>query len=185
MSELEIELGNANSNINKKTLGSIASNDLAEKKPSKPPSSLPNKGMNIPRKIVFYSILAIILIPTVIFALFTFSNEDDIDEPSELIEVIEEKPSLPTPEIVTSFEGNTLSLAAIGPIERLIVCDEGVSPKKYHEFKSLPTGWEKTLSFKSSFKCYSSSLENLRFAVDDGPEKKAEGSGSGNFSWAE
>lgn len=185
MSELEIELGNANSNIHKKTLGSIASNDLTEKKPSKPPSSLPNKGMNIPRKIVFYSILAIILIPTVIFALFTFSNEDDIVAPSELIEVIEEKPSLPTPEIRTNFVGNTLSLAAIGPIERLIVCDEGVSPKKYHEFKSLPTGWEKTLSFKSSFKCYSSSLENLRFAVDDGPEKKAEGSGSGNFSWAE
>ena len=185
MSELEIELGNVNSKIHKKTLGSIASNDLTEKNSSKSPSSTPNKGKNFPRKMVFYSILALILIPSLIFVIFIFSKEEEINNPSELIEVVEEKPSLPTSEIVKNIEHNTLSLAAIGPIERLIVCDEGVSPKKYHEFKSLPTGWEKTLSFKSSFKCYSSSLENLRFAVDDGPEKKAEGSGSGNFSWVE
>ena len=141
--------------------------------------------MFFPRKIVFYSILALILIPSLILVSFIFFKEEEINNPSELIEVVEEKPSLPTSEIVKNLEDNSLSLAAIGPIERLIVCDEGVSPKKYHEFKSLPKGWEKTLSFKSSFKCYSSSLENLRFAVDDGPEKKAEGSGSGNFSWAE
>ena len=78
---------------------------------------------------------------------------------------------------------NELKLAAIGPIERLIICDEGETPKKYHEFSNLPIGWEKAIEFKNSFRCYSSSLENLRFAVDDGPEKKAEGTGAGNFSW--
>ena len=85
---------------------------------------------------------------------------------------------------VVQIENNQLKLAAIGPIDRLIVCDEGVTPKKYHEFSNLPSGWEKTVEFKESFRCYSSSLENLRFAVDDGPEKKADGMGSGNFSWS-
>jgi cytoskeletal protein RodZ len=187
MSELEIELGNVNSKIHKKTLGSISPNDLSEKKQSKPVSSMPNKGLNLPRKLILYLIIGIIFTLSIIFAIFMSSGDGETNNPNELTEVVEEKPSLPTPtpELITKLEDNTLNLAAIGPIERLIVCDEGVSPKKYHEFKSLPTGWEKTLSFKSSFKCYSSSLENLRFAVDDGPEKKAEGSGSGNFSWSE
>ena len=185
MSELEIELGNVNSKIHKKTLGSISPNDLSEKKHTKPVSSISNKGLNLPRKLILYSIIGIIFTLSIIFATFMSSDNGETTKANELTEVVEEKPSLPTPEVITKLEDNTLNLAAIGPIERLIVCDEGVRPKKYHEFKSLPTGWEKTLSFNSSFKCYSSSLENLRFAVDDGPEKKAEGSGSGNFSWSE
>ena len=78
---------------------------------------------------------------------------------------------------------HTLKLAAVGPIERLIICDEGKVPKEFYESKSLPSGWEKEINFTSSFRCYSSTLENIRFAVDDGLEKQVSGSGSGNFRW--
>ena len=35
---------------------------------------------------------------------------------------------------------STLKLAAIGPIERLIISDEGKSPKVFHEFKNIQLG---------------------------------------------
>ena len=76
-----------------------------------------------------------------------------------------------------------LKLAAVGPIERLIISDEGKTPKVFHEFKNLARGWETTISFTSSFRCYSSNLRNIRFAVNDGPEKQVNGEGAGNFSW--
>ena len=77
-----------------------------------------------------------------------------------------------------------LKLATFGPIERLIISDEGKSPKVFHEFKNLSKGWEKTIPFSKSFRCYSSSLEHVRFAVDDGLEKQVNGQGAGNFSWS-
>ena len=86
-------------------------------------------------------------------------------------------------ELLNIDQSHILNLAVVSPIEHLIICDEGQDPKKYYEFKNLPKGWEKSLKFKKSFRCYSSSLENFRFAVDDGIEKQVSGSGSGNFSW--
>ena len=77
-----------------------------------------------------------------------------------------------------------LKLATFGPIERLIISDEGKSPKVFHEFKNLSKGWEKSIPFSKSFRCYSSSLEHVRFAVDDGLEKQVNGQGAGNFSWS-
>ena len=44
-------------------------------------------------------------------------------------------------------ENRTLRLAAIGPIERLIISDEGKSPKVFHEFKNIKIGWETTVPF--------------------------------------
>ena len=71
----------------------------------------------------------------------------------------------------------------IGSTERLIISDEGKEPKEFHEFKNLTAGWSTEINFTESFRCYSSALENVRFAVDDGQEKQVEGQGSGNFAW--
>ena len=81
-------------------------------------------------------------------------------------------------------EESLLKLAAVGPIERLIISDEGKSPKIFHEFKNIALGWEKSIPFSKSFRCYSSSLQHIRFAVDDGIEKQVNGKGAGNFSWS-
>ena len=64
-----------------------------------------------------------------------------------------------------------LKIAAIGPIERLLVSDDGKTPKIYHEFRNIQTGWQKSIPFSESFRCYSSKLEHIRFAIDDGLEK--------------
>ena len=78
----------------------------------------------------------------------------------------------------------SLTLLAFGPIDRLIILDEGSTPKKPpYEYKNLKLGDERVLRITDSFKCYSSSLENLKFIVNDGNEMQAQGTGSGNFSW--
>ena len=185
MSELNVELGSANAKIQKKSLGSIASKDLAEKNTSQPTSPTAKKHTNFSNVKVFYSVVGLILLIIIIITVSIFLNEDVNKSSIEPFQVVEEKPTITSLEPEMQFNFKKLSLAAIGPIERLIICDEGETPKKYHEFKSLTAGWEQSINFKTSFKCYSSSLENLRFAVDDGPEKKGEGSGAGNFSWTE
>ena len=184
MSELVIELGPASAKFQKKSLGSIASKDLAEKNASQPTPPISKKLTNFLSVKVFYSVVGLILLIIIIITATIFLKEDVNKNSPESFQVVEEKPITTSlePEIQLAF--NKLSLAAIGPIDRLIVCDEGETPKKYHEFKSITAGWEQSIKIKSSFKCYSSSLENLRFAVDDGPEKKAEGTGAGNFSWS-
>ena len=79
----------------------------------------------------------------------------------------------------------SLRLAAYGPIERLILSDDGAKPpqKKYYERKDLSTGWEETFSIHGSFRCYASSLESIRYIVDDGRELVPKKSGSGYFIW--
>ena len=94
----------------------------------------------------------------------------------------------PTPFTSSSVKPtHSLRFFAVGPIKHLIVKNEGgffpETNQKTREFKDLQAGWEGTLTFRDSFKCYCSSLENLRFFVDDGAERKIEGEGSGNFTW--
>ena len=187
VSDLEVELGMSNQN-QRKSLGSITSNEMSDNKdnsPSNTKNSLRSTNRALVPKVVFTLSTVLILLVLILF-LVIFYNSD-----SEAM-VAEENKDLTISEKKTDFSevnspdvqlNNELKLAAIGPIERLIICDEGETPKKYHEFSKLPIGWEKAIEFKNSFRCYSSSLENLRFAVDDGPEKKAEGTGAGNFSW--
>ena len=76
----------------------------------------------------------------------------------------------------------TLKLAAIGPIELLIIDDQGEGTLR--DFKNLDTGWEYQMKIAKSFRCHCSNLENLRFAIDDGKEKQIDSSGAGNFSWS-
>ena len=78
-----------------------------------------------------------------------------------------------------------LRISITGVVSKLIICDEGKSPNVFHEFDSLNTGWEKEIAFEGSFRCYSSSVENIVFAVDEGKPSKVGGNktGIGTFSW--
>ena len=70
-------------------------------------------------------------------------------------------------------------------MDKLIICDEGKTPNIFHEFDSLMEGWSKEISFQESFRCYSSSIENIVFSVDDGQlTKVGDGrKGIGTFNW--
>ena len=90
------------------------------------------------------------LVVTLAYQLFNSEEEPVEIDPSELL--ISEKKDVPDQvpaNPVVQVENNQLKLAAIGPIDRLIVCDEGVTPKKYHEFKNLPSGWEKQSNLRN------------------------------------
>ena len=117
-------------------------------------------------------------------------EESETQDPSSGIgSVLETIPSTSAPKSSVASGTHSLRLAVIAPVERLIVMNEGGpfpgTNQRIREFKDLPAGWEGTLSFTDSFKCYCSSLENLRFFVDDGAEKQIEGEGSGKFTWPE
>jgi serine/threonine protein kinase len=99
----------------------------------------------------------------------------------------ETNPSIASPKPPVVSGTHSLRLFAVAPIKHLIVGSEGglfpETNKSLREFKDLPAGWGGTLTFRDSFKCYCTSLENLRFFVDDGPEKKIGAEGIGNFTW--
>ena len=80
---------------------------------------------------------------------------------------------------------NFLQILAIGPIECLIVSDDGVFPPKYHEFTKIKSNELIELILTQKFRVYASSVENVRFRVNNGPEKLVSGTGSGKFSFPE
>ena len=188
VADLEVELGMSSEN-QRKSLGSITSNELSDTKDSSPSTtknSLRSANRSIVSKVVFAVVALIILLVPIMFLVISnnSNSENMISEENKDLTIAEMKTDISDVKAQVVLLNNELKLATIGPIERLIICDEGENPKRYHEFSNLPIGWEKAIEFTNSFRCYSSSLENLRFAVDDGPERKAEGTGAGSFSWA-
>jgi len=158
--------------------------------------SVKNKSV---KKILFVGGISSIVIVFAILLIWAFSTPDeqtdlsnavDLDQTNTIRETNLNTPKSSTPikeqeDAPYAQEESLLKLAAVGPIERLIISDEGKSPKIFHEFKNISLGWEKSIPFSKSFRCYSSSLQHIRFAVDDGIEKQVNGEGAGNFSWSE
>lgn len=187
VADLEVELG-ISSQDQRKSLGSITSNEMSDTKdnsPSTTKNSLRSANRSVMPKVVFALAAVIILLVPILFLVISNNSDSEVmvTKENKDLTIAEKKTDVSEVKVQSILSNNELKLATIGPIERLIICDEGETPKKYHEFSNLPIGWEKAIEFKNSFRCYSSSLENLRFAVDDGPEKKAKGTGAGNFSW--
>ena len=189
LADLDIELGTASTKNHKKNLGSINASDstdaseLSKKTPVNDnyySSEINSRGWFKP--VIVISTSFALLIGFVIFLLSKDAGDDLDKKQVSVVKELDES-SAAVYEIQKEVESHLLNIAVVSPIEHLIICDEGQDPKKYYEFKNLPQGWEKTLEFKNSFRCYSSSLENFRFAVDDGMEKQVKGSGAGNFSW--
>lgn len=188
VADLDVELGNGNNKSSKISLGSISSNESDVE--SSKSSNIQNHGAvnlqsNFKKPVLIVGGALIFALILIFFILFNSptgkenidQNTDQVDPISNVKEI--ERQTSSTNDIST--ETFTLRLAAIGPIELLIVDDRGdESPK---DFKNLSAGWEYTAEIKGSFRCHCSSLENLRFSIDDGTEKKIDGAGAGNFSW--
>jgi len=198
VSDLNIDLGIKPNKTNRKNLGTIGSNESGENpreiKKIQAEGHLSSNSPSLKLLLVLTGggIFLIILFSLIVFA---FSGEDNSNDDAmvaaskspEVRETLSQtqitKPVEAPKESFTQPINRTLKLAAIGPIERLIISDEGKSPKVFHEFKNIIMGWETTVPFTETFRCYSSSLENIRFAVDEGVEKQVSGKGAGNFRW--
>ena len=74
-----------------------------------------------------------------------------------------------------------LEILVISPIERIIICNEGLDPVKYHEFTDLKQGDTIKINLNRSFRAYSSAVENLIFRVNYGKEKCVRAEGPGKF----
>ena len=118
----------------------------------------------------------------------TFSGESEIspqgaNENSTIQEVTVNPSSVPLlKEGENPTDIFTLKLAAIGPIELLIIDDQGEGTLR--DFKKVDKGWKYQMKITKSFRCHCSNLENLRFAIDNGKEKQIDSTGAGNFSWS-
>jgi len=201
VADLNLEIGSGKSKSAKKTIGKIGGSESAEnmKDISSAESSRNNQSqLSVPKnpspRFFLVAILASSIIVFAVLLTFIFSSDDENvqtitdtsgDSVNQSIRETKSKEieTVKSPNINQSSE-SMLKLAAIGAIERLIISDEGKTPKVYHEFKNVQSGWEKAIPFSNSFRCYSSSLQNIRFAVDDGIEKQVNGEGAGNFSWS-
>lgn len=208
VADLNLEIGSVKNKNAKKSIGKMGGNDTVEgnKELTQAESSrIVNKNA-IPSKfsqkpLIFIGITGVIIVLIAVLLIIIFSSpenpqversENTESSPSTVRETNTGLTSQLDQQIITQADSkaspvskeSTLKLAAIGPIERLIISDEGKSPKVFHEFKNIQLGWEKAIPFSKSFRCYSSSLQHIRFAVDDGIEKQVSGEGAGNFSWS-
>ena len=191
LADLDLGLGtNEGKNI-LKSLGSIASKDGLENNEyaKSTPSNKIKRGGNPqstftkPIVIISSSLLALVILISVL--MYSFTDDDNNSTPS-LVSPQNIKESVKS-DIKTEQQKDitrneySLRLAAIGPIQMLIIDDEGEGSPR--DFKNVSEGWEFELKITKSFRCYCSNLENLRFAVDNGKEKGIDGNGAGNFSW--
>ena len=193
LADLDLELGNTSSKSSKKSLGSITSNETesSEFSNKKTSSNSKNTGgyrtLQKPIILVVSFLLLLILIIGLLISAFSDTDEDKIisDQPTNQGSVKENIPNSESNQAnINSIVSETfvLKLAAIGPISLLIIDDQGNGNPM--DFKGLDVGWESEITISKSFRCHCSDLENLRFAIDDGKEKKVDGSGAGNFSWS-
>ena len=203
--DLNLEIGGDKGRFVKKPIGKIGGSESADS--SKDFSSVDHKGITraqtslsssknpfiyiglISGGFVLFAIILIVIFSSDDQEIGSGSSEPIISSESSVRETMPKtgNPQGSIDSIITTDEipeGLMLKLATFGPIERLIISDEGKSPKVFHEFKNLSKGWEKSIPFSKSFRCYSSSLEHVRFAVNDGLEKQVNGQGAGNFSWS-
>ena len=208
VADLNLEIGSVKNKNAKKSIGKMGGNDPVEgnKELTQAESSRMVNKHAIPSKfsqkpLIFIGTTGAMMVLVAVILIIIFSSPENPE-----LEVSENTQSSPSTvretnsglisqldqQIITKTDSetgsmskeSTLKLAAIGPIERLIISDEGKSPKIFHEFKNIQLGWEKAIPFSKSFRCYSSSLQHIRFAVDDGIEKQVSGEGAGNFSWS-
>jgi cytoskeletal protein RodZ len=190
LADLDLELGNTNSKLSKKSLGSISSNESDSSEFSNTASTSNSVSRNnIPtlRKpliLVLSSLILVIIIICILIGIF--SDEESTNQLTKTNgNSVSEIPSTPSlnqqnPENVNAPDSFVLKLSAIGPIKLLIIDDQGDGTPK--DFKEISNGWESEMVISKSFRCHCSDIENLRFSID-GKVKKVDGVGPGNFSW--
>ncbi len=194
LADLDLELGNISAKSSKKSLGSISNNEKDGSDFSNSGSSTKaisnNRAYSIRKPIIytFASILSITILISILIYAFTGDSSKETPPLTPLngngIKETQANTLLnsPSDKNVDPSDSFILRVAAIGPISLLIIDDQGDGIPK--DFKDLDVGWETEIPIIKSFRCHCSDLENLRFAIDDGKEKKVDGKGAGNFSWS-
>ena len=193
LADLDIELGNSSSKSQKKSLGSLTSPETPENADYSHVSSPPVKRSAEVRigdfsyfsKPVLIVVLAVVVVAIVSIVAF-WPKDTDVVSPqgSPGGSVAETNPSGRSGVVSLPTDVHSLRLVAVGPIDRLIVIDEGEEAgQRDYDYKALAKGWQEELKFKGTFRFYCSSLENLKFSVDGGADKKIEGSGTGSYKW--
>ena len=193
VADLDNELGKVSDKNVKKSLGSIVSHDNSVKQSSSASDSYSqpkNRPLSSSRvnylKPIIYGSIGLIGVLVVVLFIYLFSDSESGQEiktsETKGQVIIERDTGAPLESTVNS---HNLKISITGDVDKLIICDEGKSPNVFHEFDSLKAGWEKEISFEGSFRCYSSSVENIIFAVDEGKPSKLGGDkiGIGTFSW--
>ena len=129
---------------------------------------------------------ALVLVGIIVALVYVLSKPDAPNSPPNNSIITERGMTAADSDGSASVKKITLLLAAYGPIERLILSDDGAKPpqKKYYDRKSLKAGWEESFSINGSFRCYASSLENIRYIINDGQALVPQKSGSGSFVWS-
>lgn len=193
VSELNLELGKPGEKNIKKSLGSLVAQEGTVTKtkvgssrvaPNQSHDSFPKTSISNYTKPLIFTSIAFIVVLLVILGIYIFSKDEPEPVPDRNDNLIFEsnKPNLPTADLASSY---MLKISTTGPVDKLIICDEGKSPNVFHEFDSLVEGWEKEIPFETSFRCYSSNIEKVIFSVD-GSESSPMGenkTGIGTYNW--
>ena len=193
LADLDIELGNSSSKSQKKSLGSLTSPETPENadyprvssSPGTPSAEIRIGNFSYFSKPVLIVVLAVVVVAIVSIVAF-WPKDTDVGSPqgSPGGSVAETNPSGRPGVVSLPTDVHSLRLVAVGPIDRLIVIDEGEEAgQRDYDYKALAKGWQEELKFKGTFRFYCSSLENLKFSVDGGADKKIEGSGTGSYKW--
>lgn len=193
LADLNLELGTSSRKVTRKSLGSISNSDSKDiqeyPKSVKHNSTKINKERdNLTKPLLIVLVCVVAFFITVGSLIVYFSNDSTYEQKNEsnvggaVREIPYTNQSLNQEnESEVDNDKYTLKLSITGPTELLIIDDESNNPPK--DFKKLVSGWAQNIEITKSFRCYCSNLENLRFAIDDGNDKKIDGSGPGNFSW--
>ncbi|HAE10436.1 MAG TPA: hypothetical protein DCG39_02220 [Opitutae bacterium] len=194
LADLDLELGNTSNRSQKKSLGSLSSSEAPESvdyanvsSPQVTSASVArNSSPSLAKPLLIVGISSVLLLFGLIIY-WAFSGDDGGETPvapgAGSGSVTETNPPEGRPTVAPASQARSLRLSAVGPINRLIVIDEGAEDQGTLEFPNLASGWKKELPFKGSFRLWCSSLENLRFSVDGEPEKGISGEGGGSFAW--
>ena len=194
VSDLDLELGKPGTRSIKKTLGSIVSHDTLESKDnssvkhgkSTTNQAVASHGTSKVSLPIIFSLVGVFAATVIFVLIYIFSDDSDpsLDSlPSRISEV--QNPPTESKDKEKLADSHILSISISGDVQKLIVCDEGMSPPEFHEFDSLSKGWSQEIPFKGSFRCYSTALENLIISVDESAPQKVGGDrqGTGTFSW--
>ena len=194
LADLDIELGNSSSKSQKKSLGSLTSPETPENddysrvssSPVKPSAEVRIGHFSYFSKPVLIVVLAVVVVAIVSIVAFWPKGADVVSPQGSPTggSVSETNPSGRPGVVSLPTDVHSLRLVAVGPIDRLIVIDEGEEAgQRDYDYKALAKGWQEELQFKGTFRFYCSSLENLKFSVDGGVDKKIEGEGTGSYKW--
>ena len=200
LSELEILLPGRSGKTAKKSLGSIttsseggeidvasgATNHSVAADPRRSsPLSTPGRTTShqgVLKPVIVITSGALVLVGIIVALVYILNKQDAPNSPPNDAVITERGAKAADLESNESVKKIQLRLAAYGPLDLVILSDDGAKPKKiYYERRSLMTGWEETFSIHGSFRCYASSLENIRYIINQGKELVPQKSGSGYF----